>query len=213
MGGCTDFLFCSQKTSLLPTFRAFSGSRIVYKHLNAVPNCEHVLKVNMSEQPMNTLEIPTQYWSLNHASKELGINKSTLSNDAAKGKIQWHDQQDGSRKFFAPELYTFYAERLKKRRERAEHVLNGSTSPENEQAKPIENKGLNGVVQAKDELIASLKAQIEDLRGDRDEWRKQADETARRLEDTLQIMKALPAPAGSQKPQKPGFFARLLGRG
>jgi len=153
------------------------------------------------------------YWSLNKASKELGINKSTLSTDAAKGRIQWHSRTDGTRKFFAPELYSFYADRLKKRTERAERVLNVVTRPENERPEPIENSELNVVVQAKEELIAALKGQIEDLKHDRDQWRRQADDATRQLTEALTVIKALPAPARTeQEPDRRGFFAKMFGR-
>jgi hypothetical protein len=157
----------------------------------------------MDEPAQNTQETPIQYWSLNKASKELGINKSTLSNDASKGKIQWHPQQDGTKKFFAPELYTYYAERLKKRTERAERVLNTVTSPYIEHHEHNQNSNLNTALEAKAELVEMLKAQIEDVKADRDHWRKQADDAARRLDDAMHVIKALPAPANTtQEPVK-----------
>lgn len=150
--------------------------------------------MNTPEPTAQTTEQQSQYWSLNRASKELGINKSTLSTDASKGKLQWHPQPDGTKKFFAPELYNLYRERIAKRTERAERVLNTGTNPETEQDKPSQNKELNTALEVRSEMVDILKAQIDDLRHDRDQWRKQAEATADQLTEALTVIKALPAP-------------------
>jgi hypothetical protein len=164
--------------------------------------------MNMAEPTAQTVEHPPHYWSLNKASKELGINKSTLSTDASRGKIQWHSQPDGTRKLFAPELYTFYAERLKTRTERAERVLNVVTRPELERGEQSNNTDINGALNAKDELVEVLKSQISDLRHDRDQWRQQAEDATRQLTDALIYIKALPAPAtvSEPAPKRKWFF-------
>lgn len=151
---------------------------------------------------MQTTEHASEYWTLNKASKELGINKSTLSMDASKGKIQWHPQPDGSKKLFVPELLTFYAERLKRRTERAERVLNGGKSPEIEHQENSENNGLNTAIEAKNEVVDLLKAQLEDVRRDRDEWRRQAESAAHQLTEALTVIKSLPAPKSEPVPEQ-----------
>ena len=172
--------------------------------------------MNTPEVVMQTPEHPAQYWSLNQASKELGINKSTLSTDASKGKIQWFDQPDGTKKLFAPQLYSFYAERLKKRTERAERVLNVVTSPDIEHLQTPQNtrpnKDLEHVLEAKEEVIATLKAQIEDLKAEREDIRVQRD----RWHQAYNEIKSLPAPSNDravieQPGEKRGFLARLFG--
>jgi chromosome segregation ATPase len=167
--------------------------------------------MNVAEAPMQTPEPPNTYWSLNKASKELGINKSTLSTDAAKGKIQWHDQQDGSKKFFVPELYSFYSQRLKDRTERAERLLNGVHSPDTERHEHSQNNELNTALDAKAEIVALLKAQLEETRHDRDQWRKQAEDTSKQLTEALTVIKALPAPAATAEPEQPVKRRKFLG--
>ena len=176
--------------------------------------------MNVAEAPMQTPEHPSEYWSLNKASKELGINKSTLSMDAQKGKLQWHPQPDGTKKFFVPELYTFYAQRIRERTERAERVLNNGTSPQTERPEPSQNNDLNTALEAKSEIVALLKAQLEETRNDRDQWRKQAEDTTKQLTEVLTVMKALPAPkpadpeqviSQAEQPPKRKKFLGLFG--
>lgn len=159
---------------------------------------------------MQTPEHPVEYWSLNHASKELGINKSTLSTDASKGKIQWHPQPDGTKKLFAPELYTFYAERLKRRTKRAERVLNVVTSPEVERSEHSQNNDLYTALEARAEVVELLKAQLDETRRDRDHWREQADKASRQLSDALNVIKALPAPERVEEPPKRKKFLGIF---
>jgi len=156
------------------------------------------------EHPNQALIIVDQqpeYWSLNKASKELGINKSTLSTDAAKGKIQWFDRPEG-RRLFAPQLYTFYADRIARRKaaKQDEHGLNGRSSPGRE---PIENSDLNAALRAKEEVISLLKEQIEDIKKERDAWREKERETNAQLTRSQQLILALPAPANEQPVEQP----------
>ena len=151
---------------------------------------------------------PAEYWSMSQASRVLGINKGIISQDVAKGKIQWHDRPDGTRKLFVPELYTVYADKLAKKKKRLEI---GDNTPDGTETKPPENREVTAVVEAKEEVIALLKSQLDemrratdDIRQDRDHWRRQA-------EEATGLLKALPAPASYTAPQeKRGFFARLF---
>jgi demethoxyubiquinone hydroxylase (CLK1/Coq7/Cat5 family) len=75
------------------------------------------------------------------------------------------------------------------------------TSPDNERHEPSENKHLHTALEAKEEIIASLKSKIQDLRDDRDQWRDQAGKAARQLDEALTVIKALPAPAKTEEEQ------------
>jgi len=155
---------------------------------------------------------PTEYWSMSQASKVLGINKGMISQDVSKGKIQWHERPDGSRKLFAPELYSVYADKLAKRKKQLETASEQVSRTEN---KPQANGEVTGVMEAKEEVISLLKSQLEemrrdvaDIKQDRDHWRRQA-------EQATEIIRALPAPnpiTPVKTPEKRGFVARLFGR-
>jgi hypothetical protein len=167
---------------------------------------------------------PNEYWSISQASRELGINKGIISQDAAKGKLQLHPRGDGTKKLFVPELFNVYADKIAKKKKQLENGDNPTSRTEN---KPIVNRELTVVLEAKEEVIALLKSQIDglrvevtDVRQDRDHWRRQA-------EQATEILKALPAPTNQNPPQpdpsananvpmvapqQPGFWARLFGR-
>jgi hypothetical protein len=154
----------------------------------------------------------SEYWSMSQASKMLGINKGMISQDVSKGKIQWHERPDGTKKLFVPELYHVYADKLAKRKKQLETAAEQVSSPE---SKPTSNGEVTGVIEAKEEVIALLKSQLEemrrdvtDIKQDRDHWRRQA-------EQATEIILALPAPnpiTPVTTHEKRGFVARLFGR-
>ena len=129
------------------------------------------------------------YLSLNEASKLSGRAKSTLSKALKNGKLSYvsKDEKTGAYKIDPAELLRVFPE-----------TPNSSNSDRKEtHGKPHENSALETELKAlRQEKITSLENQIEELKTERDEWRKQAQQLA------LQ-------PPADNNPK--GFFKRLFG--
>jgi len=178
-----------------------------------------------------TEETSPLYVSLNEAARIWHRNKGNLSKvvkaGIAAGTLQWHEQPNGQKLLFLPELATRLG------------------PPPEQQAKPVEKQvsETNGQPQATDgntikisRLEVELKAALEMLEVIRTERKREAELLADQLarerqnadawkrsaEQAQEIIKALPAPANTtpvrtglkqgETPRKLSFLERLTGR-
>jgi excisionase family DNA binding protein len=129
-------------------------------------------------------------FSLSQTAKRTGVSKATIHRAIKSGKLSAHRQDDDSYKIDPSELSRVYEMKTGTEVEggtpemATEPVSRGSgetirnpsrNAPENPSAAILQAE-LAGARQ----LIKFLEEQVEDLRGDRDGWRQQA-ETAQRL--------------------------------
>jgi hypothetical protein len=171
----------------------------------------------VKEHHENGLETPESlYISLNQAAKLWGKSKGNLSNLAKAGKFQWHDQPNGERKLFLPELATYFGKppgehqkpvsklAVVSSRERQENTGNTSTLQAELTAAREMIDVLRGQMKREADLLEN---QLRREQENADRWRRQA-------EEAQQMLKALPAPAGSSTPtpEKRGLWSRLTGR-
>lgn len=130
-------------------------------------------------------------FSLSQAAKRVGVSKATIHRAIKSGKLSANRQDDGSYKIDPSELSRVYQMTAGDMSEgtpetASEPVSRGSgetiRNPSRNAPEPL--SAAAAVLQAElggaRQLIALLEAQVEDLRGDRDGWRQQA-ETAQRL--------------------------------
>ena len=128
------------------------------------------------------------YLSLNEASKLSGRAKSTLSKALKSGKLSYvsKDAKTGTYEIDPAELLRAFPETPK----------SGNGDQKETHGKPHGNSALETELKAlRQEKIISLEKQIDELRTERDEWRKQAQQLA------------LSAPDKTRK----SFWARLMG--
>lgn len=132
--------------------------------------------------------------SANQAAKEAGIAKKTLLEAIKNGRLSASKNDKGYWVIEPSELFRVFPKTSDKL------VTETETHPPE---KPLKNNPLQAVLDAKELIEVELRQQIEDLRTDRDEWRKQAQQLA------------LPKPeTATEAPQKPaGLFGRIFGKG
>jgi len=106
--------------------------------------------------------------TLGQASQQVGCSKATLSKALKNGAISGTKRGDGSFSIEPAELMRWNGERSQRGQRFRTKTVNETSKTQPE----------NGPLQAKDELISELRQIIDDLRGDRDEWRKQAQQLA-----------------------------------
>jgi hypothetical protein len=115
---------------------------------------------------------------INEAARLTGKNKATISRDTKSGKLSATVSDSGSKRYQVAELERVYGT--------LRNPDTGYAPPDNHRNQPDELTSATSVipevVKAKDEVIAVLREQVEDLKRDRDNWRDQA-------------LRALPAPA------------------
>ncbi len=151
-------------------------------------------------------------FSLSQAAKRTGVSKATIHRAIKSGKLSALRQEDGSYQIDPAELHRVYP-----LGETPQGVSEpGSATPlpgtPETPARTLRNAldgPSTGVLQAElagaRQLIEFLKSQVEDLRGDRDGWRRQA-ETAQRLLTDGRASPVSPAPAS-----RPPWWKRLAG--
>jgi len=115
--------------------------------------------------------------SLGQAAKLAGVGKTTLSRAIKAGKISANRRDDGSYEIDPAELGRVYEIKS----ETPETVT--ATRPVVHHTTPAvtPDAAMQTELTGARQLIELLKAQVEDLRGDRDGWRQQAETTQRLL--------------------------------
>jgi Fic family protein len=110
------------------------------------------------------------YLTLGQASKETGISKPTLSKALKSGRLSYVEKTSAGYKIDPAELFRVFPKQPQETVS-SEH-LDTPREP------PIETSHLQAVLDAKELIEKELRQQIDDLRSDRDEWRKQAQQLA-----------------------------------
>ena len=138
----------------------------------------------MSDVPVGT---PTLI-SLREAARRTGLSKATIGRKIKSGEISVREKgADGSFRIDASELLRFIdASRVTRATEPAETVGTGTGTAETATETPsialLEADKAREIAEAKlalaEERLFDLKAMLEELRGDRDQWREQAQRLA-----------------------------------
>lgn len=157
------------------------------------------------------------YLSMNEASRQSKVPKGTISKDVAKGKLQWHERPDGTRKLHAAEVFHFYSDRIR-REETGNSTVNGVSvsAPEQPSEQETPTKTAIELVEARTEVrflrerLANDAEQIKDLR----EQRNKLMESNQRL--TYLLTGPAAAPAAEAAKEEPAslvsFWQRLFPR-
>ncbi|WP_062224522.1 hypothetical protein [Aureimonas sp. D3] len=147
--------------------------------------------------------------TLRQAAAEVGRSKSTLLRSIQSGRLSAERQDDGGYLIHPAELFRVYEPRT----DAVTHDAPPEIVSENATLK-AQLEAVQEVVRRLDAQIADMKEDREDLRKDRDHWRAQADAAQRFLTDERAKP---PAPAPQQEPapvaapQLPdGRLARLM---
>lgn len=128
--------------------------------------------------------------TLGQASKETGVSKATLSRALKSGKISGDKQSDGSFKIDPAELFRVFPRNSSNNPAMKQSATHNET-PETD-IKMVQLEAENKALKRENEL---LQAQIDDLRQDRDDWKKQA--------AVVQLV--------ADMRERKGFWGRLLG--
>ena len=142
--------------------------------------------------------------TLGQAAKQIGVSKPTLSKAIKSSKLSAIRNEDGSYSIDTSELFR-YLDANKHRFHGNGQATGEALQLETEEATPetptetaydtrlrlLEERKARELAEAR---LADLKAMLDDLKNDRDQWRDQA----QRL--------ALPAPAPATQPQRGGFW-------
>lgn len=183
------------------------------------------MEVNDMQPLENTQETPgVMYISLNQAAKLWGKSKGTISKLASSGKLQWHDQPNGERKLFLPELSQRFGPPLSEQQKQvAKQGEVTDRQPPVNTGNAHENSRLEAELTAAREMIETLREQMNrerELLADQvARERQNADAWRTVAQEAQQMMKALPAPAivKEQAPEPPAprkltWFERLTGK-
>jgi len=122
--------------------------------------------------------------SLGQAAKLAGVGKTTLSRAIKAGKLSASRRDDGSYEIDPAELGRVYEIKA----ETPETV--SATRPVAHHTTPTvtpDDAAIQTELTGARQLIELLKSQIEDLRGDRDGWRQQAEASQRLLTHVQQV--------------------------
>lgn len=140
---------------------------------------------------------PPGHVGINQAARLTGKNKAVIHRDAESGKLHHSKNSKGHRIFQIADLISCYGE--------LKPETSDATSKDNRESpaqETSETRDVTAVVEAKEQVIATLKEQIEDLKAeresikiDRDRWHRAYDE-----------IKMLPAPANQDEPRKKRFL-------
>ncbi len=133
-------------------------------------------------------------YTLGEAAKATGMTKAALSKAIAKGRISAAKDETGRFQIDPSELHRIYPP-VNTTPAKSEQQLTQETL--------AENKELKAKVELLREMLGELKAEREDLRADRDHWRRQATALITHQQQTV--------PAADGGPKK-GFFKRLFSR-
>ncbi|RYD73047.1 MAG: hypothetical protein EOP84_22155 [Verrucomicrobiaceae bacterium] len=141
----------------------------------------------------------TLYISLGEAARTWGKHKGTVSKHIKDGKLQWHNQPNGTKKLFAPEVANLYGPIPGNVAETVQKPVEGTDKqPHATPHETGEIKGLEAALTAKEEVIALLRDQLADAKSQIERERQMADQW--RME--YQAVKMLPAPQVEQKASK-----------
>jgi hypothetical protein len=141
------------------------------------------------------------YISLSQAAKTWHMYKGTVSRHVKEGKLQWHDQPDGSRKLFAPEVANLY---VAPPGNAAETVSNSSkAAPAVEEASNSDVTLLKSMLEAKEEMIKVLQNQLNDQRAQIERERQVAEQWRSEFTSMKDQVLALPAP---KRDESKGFW-------
>lgn len=110
------------------------------------------------------------YLTLGQASKETGISKPTLSKALKSGRLSYVEKTSAGYKIDPAELFRVFPKQPQET-VNSEHLDTPIETPN-------ETSHLQAVLDAKELIEKELRQQIDDLRSDRDEWRKQAQQLA-----------------------------------
>lgn len=128
-------------------------------------------------------------YTLGEAAKATGKSKPTISRAIKSGKITAEKKDDGSYIIQPAELHRVFP------------VLpsaSNDTSTVKQSVTPESDALLQQEIEHLRSMLADRESQLDDLKSDRDEWRKQAGKVTALIEDH------------SDKPK--GFFAKLIGK-
>jgi predicted RNase H-like nuclease (RuvC/YqgF family) len=142
--------------------------------------------------------------TLNKAAQEASISKSTLSEALKSGRLSAEKDEKGRYQIDPSELFRVFPK----------------TSP-NEQAEPTTNKQKNSPNNGLGQELEALRSQVQSLTIEREREREQlTDQIAdlrRRLdtegEERRKLTAMLTDQRATTKPERRGFFARLMGQG
>mgnify|MGYP000313988492 CR=1 FL=1 len=146
----------------------------------------HFIKYN-NETICNTMN-----YTLGEAAKATGKSKPTIQRAIKSGKISASKSENGSYEIDPSELHRIFP---------ALHRASNDTGTMKQSVTPDETAVLHAKMDGKDTEISLLKARIDELQSDRDEWRDQAKTATRLLEDHRT----------KESSAKPGFWLRLFG--
>jgi hypothetical protein len=140
---------------------------------------------------------------INEAARLTGKSKSVIWNKTKAGTLSSVSDGDGKKKYQVSELERVFGtlSTPEPRTERTGGVSNQTEPTERTEELRLKLAEAQKEVEFLRERVKDKDERIEELRQDRDRWHSE-----------FQSMKALPAPAASSPPAKPGFWARLTGR-
>ena len=150
--------------------------------------------------------------TVSELTKELGVSKTTIYNCLKKFQAEFQvESKDGSKlKLIETDLESRIVEYLSGS-EKINHDKNVSSLNQIETNFKAEQfkveTDLETKLKAKEEIISDLKAQIEDLKADRDAWKNQAETISRLLDQQQQLSlvsmgKALPLKEPEEEPKQ-----------
>lgn len=113
--------------------------------------------------------------TLGEAAKQTGKSKATLSRAIKNGRISAQKQDDGSFSIEPSELFRVYKPMNDETLATPKNTVSETTrNPTATPEKDIEIATLKAELQAAQDKIDDLKSLADDIRQDREEWRKQA---------------------------------------
>lgn len=144
------------------------------------------------------MQNPLGHVGINQAAKLTGKNKAVIHRDADSGKLHHTKNEKGHRIFQIADLISCYGELKPVTSD--ETSFNHQKSPQEETSVTSD---LDAALKAKEEVIATLKSQIEDLKAEREDIKSERDRWHRAFEE----VKMLPAPINKPK-RLFGIFGR-----
>lgn len=145
------------------------------------------------------MQNPLGHVGINQAAKLTGKNKAVIHRDSDSGKLHHSKNEKGHRIFQIADLISCYGE--------LKPATSNETSLNHLKSPPQETNltsNLDAALKAKEEVIATLKSQIEDLKAEREDIKGERDRWHKAFEE----VKMLPAPANSQPKRFLGIFGR-----
>jgi hypothetical protein len=141
------------------------------------------------------------YISLSQAAKTWHMYKGTVSRHVKEGKLQWHDQPDGTRKLFAPEVANLYGPPPGNASETVSPAAKAIPAPEQSGAADVTL--LKAMLDAKEEMILVLQNQLADQKTQIERERQIAEQWRNEFTSMKDQVLALPAP---KRDESKGFW-------